>query len=328
MAEVRLSDIIDPTIFAQRAQVLTEQKTNVLNSAAVSRSPQLDAFLAGGGSEVEVHSFKDLDDSDENISSDDPAVKSDSSKITAQTEAAKRLSRNKSWSTMDLARDISAMTEDPADAIANRVAAYWARRIQAVMMAQLKGVFAQNLANENDMILDISGSAYSAGVTNITTGAIVDAVTGMGTSQANLSSIVLHPVVKATLKKDKLVELIRDPSTDQEFERVLGLTVINDETVPFDTGVYSTYIVGANSVQWGMASPTTPVEFDRDAKAGNGGGMETLTNRVELCSHITGYTFSGVNNPSNAVLEDAASYSRVYDERKQLNLVELITRES
>ena len=47
--------------------------------------------------------------------------------------------------------------DDPMGAIASLVAEYWARRYQAVLVSSLKGIFADNVANDSsDMVSDIA----------------------------------------------------------------------------------------------------------------------------------------------------------------------------
>ena len=71
-------------------------------------------------------------------------------------------------------------------AVANRVSSYWARRMQAAFIATMHGVFADNAAAPtasehvlNDMTNDISGSAFTDGVTNFSGAAMIDAAVTM-----------------------------------------------------------------------------------------------------------------------------------------------------
>jgi len=324
---VRISDVIDPSLFTSRVQVLTEQKSAFISSGAFQRSPQLDAFLAGPGSKIDVHSYRDLDDSDENISSDDPAVKSTHDGIQTQTEETVRLSRNKSWKTMSLARELA--HADPANAIANRVAAYKMRKLQACALAVTKGVFANNLANEDDMVLDISGSAYSAGVTNISPSALIDTTTSLGDSSADLDIIVMHSLPFANLQKQELIRTITPANGDPAFSTFIGRRVIVDDALaPESAGVYNTYVFGAGCFQFGLGNPTVPTEVESLPSEGNGHGGQALYHRWESCFHPTGMKYTGGSNPSNAVLETAGSWSRVFNERKAIKMCMLTHRES
>ena len=45
----QVSDIVVPEIFTGYIQQLTEEKSRLIQSGAVARSPIIDQFLAGGG---------------------------------------------------------------------------------------------------------------------------------------------------------------------------------------------------------------------------------------------------------------------------------------
>src|SRR5262245_34484578 len=172
MALVQIADVIVPRKFSPYVQQLTEEKTALIMSCALVRDAMLDGLLAGGGLTFDVPSWKDLDGSDaDNVSTDQAPAAADSvaSKIGTSNEVAVRLSRNKSWSAADLASALAG--DDPMGAIANRVAYYRARRLQAAFVATITGVFADNAAAPtgtehvlNDMTVNISGVSYVAGV--------------------------------------------------------------------------------------------------------------------------------------------------------------------
>ena len=83
-----------------------------------------------------------------------------------------------------------------------------------------------------------------------------------------------------------------------------------------------------------VALPRTPTEVFRAPSAGNGAGQDTLYNRTELVFAPVGYAYIGTapaGGPSNAAtannLAAAASWRRVYGERKQVKIARLVTRE-
>ena len=118
----RLSDVIVPAIFTPYVQQMTQEKSRLLRSGAMVADPVLSGNLAGAGLTFNEPSFKDLDNDAENVSSDDPGVNSSPNKIGTATEIQVRLSRNNSWSSMDLTSDL--IGNDPMNAIANRVSDY------------------------------------------------------------------------------------------------------------------------------------------------------------------------------------------------------------
>lgn len=338
---VRLSDLIVPSVFAHYIQLQTQQKSRLINSGVVQRSAILDQELAGGGLTFNRPFFKDLDDDVENISSDDPVVKSSPNKIATGQEIQVRMKRNNSWSAMDLDQDL--IGADPLAAIANRISSYWVRREQAMFIAAQKGVFADNAAAPtgtdthtlNDMTRDVSGTSYAAGGTSFTTGAFIDACATMGDSLQELGMIMVHSVVYTRMVKNNLISFIRDSTNTMDIPTFMGREVVVDDSMPIvSAGVFETWIYGTGVWQLGYGSSKVPVEVFRDPSAGNGSGQETLYNRREFCLHPVGHAYVGTaaaGGPSNSAttnnLAVATSWSRVFPERKMIKMARLITRE-
>lgn len=333
-----VADVVVPEQFTSYTQQLTEQKSRLIRSGAVSRDPFLDNFLAGGGLTINAPSWKDLDDDADNVSSDVTGT-SNPNKIGTATEIAVRLSRNNSWATADLSAALAG--DDPADAIANRVADYWVRRLQAVFVATLTGIFADNAAApggtehvQNDMTHDVSGGGFVDGVTNFSAEAFIDATLTMGDSMESLGMIMVHSIVYGRMQKNNLIDFIPDARGETEIPTFLGREVIVDDGVSFSGGVFESWLFGSGAVRLGMGSPKVPTEVDRLPDAGNGGGQEVLYNRTEWTIHPAGNAYVGtaaIGGPSNAAtannLAAAASWQRVFTERKQIKIARLITRE-
>lgn len=342
----QISDVIVPELFTPYVRQLTEQKSRLINSGAVVRNPRLDAFLDGPGLTVNVPSMSPLDDDAENISSDEAddritglSNNSVPKKITTSQETAVRLSRNQSWSSADLVAALSAF--DPLQAVSEYASSYWARRLQAAFVATVNGVFADNAAaptgtehSQDDMTADISGVSYTAGTTDFSTSAFIDATVTMGDSMEDLGLVMTHSIVFARMQKNNLIDFIVDSESNVRIPTYLGRTLIVDDSMPASGGVYETWLLGRGAIQFGSSSPKKPTAVKRDEDAGNGGGAEILYSRVEWTIHPTGHAYVGVapdGGPSNAAtsnnLANADSWKRAYSERKQIKMARLITRE-
>jgi hypothetical protein len=338
----RIADVVVPVRFTPYVQQITTEKSRLVRSGAAVVDPILSNNLNGGGLTFNEPSFKDLDNDAENVSSDDPTVQSTPKKIGTATEVQVRLSRNQSWSGMDLAGDLAGA--DPMDAIANRVANYWVRRQQALFIATLRGVFADNALApsggdthvQNDMSRDLSalnGGVFADGVTNFGAGPFVDATTTMGDSMDELTLVLMHSVVYATALKNNLIDFVSD-ATNQGAVRVptyLGREVIVDDGVYNSAGVFETWLLARGALRLGMGSPKVPTEVDRKPENGNGGGQDILYNRQEWVIAPVGYAYIQgsipAGGPTNADLQTAANWSRVFPERKMIKIARLITRE-
>ncbi len=343
MATVQISDVVVPEIFGPYVQQLTEEKSRIIQSGVAARDESLDDLLSGGGITFNTPSWQDLDSDDgtgaDNVSNDDPGSTSTPKKTQTSQEISVRLSRNGSWSSMDLSQALAG--SDPMASIASRVAAWWNRRSQRMFVSSINGVFADNAAaptgadphTQDDMTVDISGGVYSAGVTDFSAEAFIDATTTMGDSSEDIVAVFVHSVVFARMQKNNLIDFIPDARGEVNIPVFLGREVIVDDGMPAAGGVYESWLFGAGTCRLGIGSPRVPVEVDRAPAAGNGGGQETLFSRLEWMLHPVGHAFiadvSGTpGGPTNTTLAAAASWRRVFPERKQIKIARLITRES
>lgn len=340
---VQLSDVIVAPIFSQYVQNMTKEKSALLASGALVVDEQANGFLAGEGQTFTMRSMKDLDSDSENTSTDQAPGVGDSSpkKVGTLQEKAVRLSRNQSWSSMDLVSDLIAT--DPMDAIAQRVSNYWVRRQQAAFIATMKGVFAMNAAAPangsthtlNDMSLDISGASFVNGTTNFGASAFVDAAVTMGDSMEDLTLLCVHSIVYARMLKLNLISFIQPSTVSPQIPTFLGRVVVVDDGMPSSGGVFESWLFGAGAVKFGSGSPKVPTEVERKPSAGNGSGAEIMYNRVEWLFHPAGHSFIGspsaAGGPTNAAttnnLAAATSWIRTFPERKQIKMARLITRE-
>jgi len=343
MAQVQIADVVVPEVFTPYAQQITEQRANLVQTGVITRDTSLDALLVPGGLTYNVPSWRDLADDADNVSTDNPASSSTPQKIQTSQEIAVRLSRNQSWSAMDLAQALAG--SDPMAAIGNRVGYYWARRLQAGVIAYVTGLFADNAAaasgtdthTQDDMTNDVSGASYVAGVTDFTAAAFIDALATMNESEMDLGAVFVHPTVYARMRKNNLIDFIPDAVNPnaQAVPTFLGRRVIQDRALPVSSTIYESWILGQGACRWGVGTPRVPTEVDRTPAAGDGGGQETLYNRVEWLIHAPGHAYIGTSpsgGPSNAAttnnLADAASWSRIWPEREQIKIARLITREA
>lgn len=357
----QVADVVVPEIFTPYVQQLTEEKARLIQSGILVRNPAIDGMLAGGGVTFNIPSFQDLDNDDDNVSTDDvsdriaatvaqawPGTTLDSQplKVGTSQEIAVRLSRNNSWSSSDLTAQLAGA--DPMESIASRVAFYWARRMQAVFIASYQGISKNNATDDSgDYFNDIASTSFVDGVTNFSAEAFLDAAVTMGDSMDMLTGVLVHSVVFNRMQKNNLIDFIPDARGEIQIPTFLGREVIVDDTMPSGAsavrddgsagtaGVYETWLFGAAQGQLGVGSAKVPTETERLPSAGNGGGQEVLHSRVEWVIHPTGHAYVGTaasGGPDNGVtannLNTSGSWNRVYPERKQINYARLITRES
>ena len=353
----RLADVIVPEIFDPYMQVLTEEKTRIIQSGAVVVDPALSAKLNGGGLTFKTPSFKDLDNEAEDVMTDNyddvygasfgtpdghaQNTNSYPSKIGTLMELSVRLSRHKSWSSVELASVLAGA--DPMDAVANLTAGYWARRRQAAFVALMTGLFADNAAAPtgtehvlNDLTYDASTGGFQAGVSEFSAANFLRAALTMGDSQQDLGMVLMHSIVFHKAQLNNLIDFVPDAVNPdaEDIPFFLGRRVIVDDGMPNTGTVFDTWLFGPGAVRMGVGSNEMPVEMERAPRAGKGAGQDILHTRVEWCLHPVGYRYNGTapsGGPSNAAttnnLAHLDSWLRVYPERKQIKIARLKTQE-
>ncbi len=339
-SSTRVSDLIIPSQFAAYNNVRTAALCNLVQSGVIVRDPDIDRLLAGDGLTFNLPFFNSLANEDEETSSDDPSVESSPSNLTTGQEIGVRLSRNKSWSSMDI--NAALMSPDPMNKLLELTTPYWNLRLQNLFIIMLNGILASNAVaavdasdkhNINDMTYDASGTAYTANVTNFNAANLNMAIQTMGDNREKLSTIIMHSAVYNRALLNNLIAFIPD-STNMAAASIPtfgGKRVIVNDFVSYTDNVYDTWIVGAGAFRLGCGIPKVPFEMHRRPLAGNGGGQDILTNRVEWCLHPTGHKYVGatsVGGASNTQLADAASWARIFPERKQVAIARLRTREA
>lgn len=351
MAAVTLGDVIVPEVFTPYMLQRTMELSELIASGAVVADAAITALLNGPGLTFNVPSYKDLANDADNVSSDTGSASTPKGILTLQ-EIAVRCSRNQHWGAADLVSDL--IGNDPMDAIASRVAAYWTRRLQSAMVATMQGVYADNAAaptgtdthTQNDMTYSIIGGGYTPGVTDFSAEAVIDAAVTMGDGMKELTMIAMHSIVYAKAQKNNLIDFIPDSNGVVNIPTFLGRRVIVDDGLPNPAGagaaqtaagIYHTWLFGAGALRLGFGGAKVPTAVERDEAANNGAGTENLHSRVQFAIHPAGHAFigsltgtpGGPNNTTNAnQLAHADSWSRVFPERKQIKMARLITREA
>lgn len=328
MADTRLSDLIEPAVFEGYLSVKTTELSELWQSGLIATSEEMRALANAKGKVFDLPFFNDLPQTESEIGSDDPAVDITPEKIDAGEQLAIKHYRNKSWSSMDILKGI--VGEDPMMEIAAKVGGYWTRDYQATSIASLIGIEADNVANDaGDMVIDVATDDVLPilAAEKISGPTVLDALQTSGDHQTVYTTILMHSVVYTELRKQSLIEFVRDADNNTQFAVYGDLRVIVDDGVPVVAGsnrsTYTSYLFGPSQLLWGEGDVDDAVEVDRNPEKGNGSGNEVLYNRKQFILHPGGFAFLNSSvastSPTNAELNLAANWNRVLD-RKLINL--------
>lgn len=328
MPITKISDVIVPELFNPYVINRTMELSAFFQSGIVVNSPEFDRLASEAARTHNMPFFEDLQGESEATLED---VKMTPAKIGSNKDVSTTILRQKMWGASNLSAALAGA--DPAKAIGDLVAAYWARDMQKELISILAGVFGSYTPDGgtettpmSNHILNLTKQT-SAAAKLISASAFIDACQLLGDAQSQLSGVAMHSATKSYLKKQNLIETQRD-STDVEFDVYQGRRVTVDDGCPVTKdGVYSTYLFGNGAIAYGNGSPVGHVATETDRDKQTGGGIDYLINRKAFILHPRGIAYTGtvrenVETPLRSELAMAQNWKPVY-ESKQLRIVEI-----
>ena len=331
MATTQLADIFNPEVFSEAVDEAYVEENAMISSGVMVNSPKLNDMASVGGNIGILPFHHNLDKSGEpNYSDDNPANTSTPDKITTGKMIYMLASMNKSWSTMDLARELALM--DPLAAITRKIGQYWSTMINKRVIASSEGIIQDSVANHSgDMVVDIHADTATPAVDNIISAeAVLEVEQTMGDKMGALAVIAMHSRTYTNLKKQNLIDFIPNARGEVVIPTYLGKRVVVDDalTVKQATGTwFYTYLYGVGAFDNGSGRVAMPSELDRLPATGNGGGQDIIYSRKSEIIHPYGYQFdttAPAGQSANLVELAADNWTRVVSDRKLINVACLI----
>ena len=329
MAETKLSDVIVPTVFDPYVSERSIHLNKFFQAGVLVKSPVLFEKLAGGSNTFNFPFWQDLSGDAEVLTETDNMTVNP---ITADKMIARRQLRGKAWGANDLAAQLS--EANPIQAIGDRVANYWATQYQKYLTYSIRGVIADNIANDSgDLVVDISTeTGLSATAANkISAQKTIEAVLKQGDRFNEITALAVHSVVYATLLNNDLIDYVQDSASSLAIPTYMGLKVVVDDYLPVIAGgvngyKYHSYLFKTGSVAFAEnPGKYTANETYRDPK---GIGVDSLYTRRQFCIHPLGFSWvmsaDTATSPSDANLYAATSWNRVYN-AKNAGVIALIS---
>lgn len=345
MAIMKITDVIVPELFNKYVINRTMELSAFFQSGIVVNSPEFDRLASEAARTHNMPFFEDLQGESEPIIED---TKMTPKKIGSNKDVSTTILRQNMWGSTNLAAALAGA--DPAKAIGDLVAGYWARDMQKELIAILAGIFGsytveapEDAGGETeegaaggtkaasgvivpmkDHILDLTKQTKED-AKRISASAFIDACQLLGDAQAQLSGVAMHSATKSYLKKQNLIATERD-STNVEFDTYQGRRVTVDDGCPVaEGGVYTTYLFGNGAIAYGNGSPVGHVATEVDRDKQTGGGIDYLINRRAFILHPRGIAYTGrvrehIETPLREELAMAENWKPVY-EPKQLRIV-------
>lgn len=325
MASGTIADFVLTESFSDYADLSTKQSSKLITSGAMAVDSDLQAEAGGASNAITMRFMLDITGAS-NVS-DDSDTDGPVDALKGPGLVVPRLMRNKTVGYKSVVASQS--NPDPAAGLAEKFGRYWGRQLDTLALLSCTGVFADNAAapsgsdthTQNDLTHDIKGAAYSAGVTDFSVAALEAARAKMGDALGDLRLVLVHPVVYAKMA-DAMLTSLRDR----------GITLDYYDQLPVASGVYESWLFGAGAIKYAIVDNREGgYEPHRLPLKGKGGGESMITTRRDMFISPPGVSYVGATTtglPSDATLAAAASWSRLYPERKQVAMGRLITREA
>lgn len=194
---------------------------------------------------------------------------------------------NEAWSSMDLVTDLTG--QDPLQRIAGRLDRYWRKEVELRVVATLRGLLEENIEGSGDMVHEAE----------IGLEGLIDAQLTMGDAFGDIGGYVMNTAAFATFVKEDITETRRNRETNLLERTLNGLPVIVNDTGMTRNGDPVVALIGPGAFGYGMGTPKVPLEYEREAARGNGGGVESLWSRRNIIVHPLGYDFTSESITGN-----------------------------
>lgn len=318
MAITTLGDVYNQDILSSYMVEDPVEKTGFFTSGVLTSNQIITELANGASNEIVVPFWQPIDAGKEPFYSNDRyediAVPRN---VNTGTQRARVAYLNEGFGSADLVSEIN--KQDPLRYVAARLNNFWERQASRRVIATAVGLYNDNVADDGgDMVVDAGGV--------LSPEALIDADATFGDHLNELGAYAMHSVVYNQLRKQQLIDFVRDADNNTMFSTYAGRRVIVDNGMPvFGEGAerqFLTIAFGPGALAYGEGSPKVPLEYDRQPDRANGGGTEVLWSRKTMLLHPMGYQFTsntitgnGVEgNPMSASWNDlslAANWDRV-----------------
>lgn len=182
--------------------------------------------------------------------------------------------------------------QSPLALMAGFIDGFWRSQAEMRAVASLVGMrnaIMVDTALKTEFVTDISGA--SGRVFDID--AFIDSEASLPAAMRGRGAMVVNAKVRATMRKQQLIEKIRTSDDLPEIEVYNGRAVIeSDKGTTTKEGKNISYLLGAGAFVADMVRSPNDLERERVASSGNGSGHSQLWTRSDIVVHPQGWNFT------------------------------------
>lgn len=316
MANTYLSNLdFIPQTFKDYVDGEVAKRSNFINSEAVRFD---DTVIPVYGNTVTLPSWDGLAGADDVKSATAPATNN----LTTSAQVAPILERVKKYGSNDLVASFT--SADPFGDLGNKFGAYWAQRVDEVLVASAMGsAKGIDALSAGTIINNISGASGAAAV--ITAGAVIDTQSLGGEHADAYKVMVVHSQVLGLLRKLNLVAFEPNSTGTAMFAYYGDMRLVVSDTagVSAGGGIYNTLLVAPSAFSYADGTnPLHVLEQDREI-----GFADLVASSKRYVMHPRGAKWTGTpagSTASNAELATAGNWTLGLDS-SQLYGVRVLT---
>lgn len=302
----RIADIYVPQPWDRAVGQIADGLYTLIASGLVTPDARLNAFLAGGGSSIDLPLYGAVDaGAPWNVSNDNPAIDATPEGLGSAPQSVPRLARNKWFGEMNLARELagqSALAEVQA-----RLGDAVNQNRQAALINMLEGIFETDTGAYAGLVHDAAAGAFNVSIL-ANAGLLFDGRLGN-------EILITNPTTYSQMQVEVGAANVTVPMNGLDITVSMygGHPVIVDKDVPDLT----TYMCKPGSVSVGSNGVST--EAERLPLAGMGSGQDAIGVRESIAYAILGASYiggvadtaPGVGAPSDAQLGTPANWEQI-----------------
>lgn len=323
-AETLIADVFVPQLHWSYVLERTAELHEFIQSGVTVADPEFSAAASGPGRIATMPFWKDLTGADEVINDTTSLT---TAKMGSGTDSAVIHNRAKAWSDNDLASILATGNrEEILSKVIELQAEYWERRMQAITLSTLSGIFASAgmSTNSHDIYSTVPSTFGPANYLNAES--FIRGRQKMGDAKSKLVAIAMHSDVETNLEINDLIDFIPQSDGKPDVKMFRGFRVIVDDGMTVqvinNANVYSSYLFGAGALAYGPGTVGTrirggegtwEVEFGRVILA----GQNVMATRRRFVLHMRGVKY--LDNvclgpsPTNTELQDGTNWNPVFE---------------
>jgi len=332
MAITGLSEVIVPEVFAGYIFEEDNRVNRLIQSGAVVSDANIAGFLAGGGTTFNVPSWQATDGDAENISSD-LVTDGTANALAGRKQIVSRCERNGIWSSADLTAMLAG--SDPLANAAARISQFRMTKRQNALQAILEGLYNTTngvlTSSHTNSIAEKATAAAPLAAEVINAGPVIDTLAASADEQGT-NVMIVHSDTHRDLQKKNLITYEATNTQNIGWGTYLGFTlVVDDGAAVGDPGAlkiaggtngfwYKSYLMQPASVTVTGGVAKVPVEVERYATQGHGGGVESLIVRDSYAAHVYGTSWTGSpaseETPDNDDFAIGTNWGQTFEDKK------------